>query len=94
MSLRPDAEVLRPWRRVAFPLMVQQFVNCMGYVVFAAMINALGELSAAAHTIANTVEGAFYIPGYGMQNAAATLSGAAVGARDRNRLRRQRTRWR
>ena len=87
MSLRPDAEVLRPWRRVAFPLMVQQFVNCMGYVVFAAMINALGELSAAAHTIANTVESAFYIPGYGMMNAAATLSGTAVGAKDRERLR-------
>jgi len=87
MSLRPDAEVLRPWRRVAFPLIVQQFVTCMGYVVFAAMINALGELSTAAHTIANTVESAFYIPGYGMQNAAATLSGTAVGARDRARLR-------
>ena len=86
LSLRPDREILRPWRRVAVPLLVQQFVNCMGYVVFAAMINALGEISAAAHTIANTVESAFYIPGYGMQNAAAALSGAAVGARDRDRL--------
>ena len=84
---RPDGAILRPWIRVAFPLLVQQFVNCMGYVVFAAMINALGEISAAAHTIANTVESAFYIPGYGMQNAAAALSGTAVGARDRDRLR-------
>ena len=87
IPLKPDAEVLHPWRRVAFPLIMQQFVNCMGYVVFAAMINALGEISAAAHTIANTVESAFYIPGYGMQTAAATLSGTAVGARDRERLR-------
>ena len=36
------------------------------------MINSLGEVATAAHTIANTVESAFYIPGYGMQTAAAT----------------------
>ena len=87
MSLRPDPEVLRPWRQAAAPLIVQQAANCMGYVVFAAMINALGEIPAAAHTIANTVESAFYIPGYGMQTAAAALSGTAVGAGDRKRLR-------
>jgi Na+-driven multidrug efflux pump len=50
------------------------------------MINALGEVATAAHTIANTVESAFYIPGYGMQTAAATLAGNAYGARDRQRL--------
>ena len=87
LVLRPDGAILRPWSKVAFPVMAQQFANCMGYVVFAAMINALGEISAAAHTIANTVESAFYIPGYGMQSAAATLAGMAVGARDRDRLR-------
>ena len=67
--------------------MLQQLATCLGYIVFAAMINALGEISAAAHTIANTVESAFYIPGWGMQSAAATLTGTAVGARDRARLR-------
>ena len=87
VSLRPDRAILRPWSRVAFPVMAQQFANCMGYVVFAAMINALGEISAAAHTVANTVESAFYIPGYGMMSAAATLSGMAVGAKDREKLR-------
>ena len=86
-SLRPDRTILRPWSRVAFPLLAQQVIACMGYIVFAAMINALGEIPTAAHTVANTVESAFYIPGYGMQNAAAALSGAAVGARDRDRLR-------
>ena len=50
------------------------------------MINSLCELSTAAHTIANTVESAFYIPGYGMMTAAATLTGNAVGAGDRERL--------
>lgn len=85
-SLRPAPEVLRPCLRVAFPNMLQRFATSLGYVVFASMINSLGELSTAAHTIANTVESAFYIPGWGMQTAAATLSGNARGANDEQRL--------
>lgn len=52
------------------------------------MINALGQTATAAHTIANTVESAFYIPGFGMQTAAATLSGNALGAGDNDRMKR------
>ena len=50
------------------------------------MVNSLGDISTAAHTIANTVESAFYIPGYGMQTAAATLAGNTYGARDQKRF--------
>ena len=85
-SFKPDREVLIPCFRVALPNGLQRFGTCLGYVVFAAMINSLGETSTATHTIANTVESAFYIPGYGMQTAAATLSGNALGARDRKKL--------
>lgn len=87
-SLRPDPAVLKPCLRVAFPNMLQRFTTSLGYVAFASMINSLGELSTAAHTIANTVESAFYIPGWGMQTAAATLSGNARGAKDEDRLHR------
>lgn len=85
-KLRPDFSVLKPCMRVAFPNMLQRFATSLGYVAFASMINSLGEVSTAAHTIANTVESAFYIPGYGMQTAAATLSGNAWGARDQKKL--------
>ena len=84
-SLRPDGTVLRPCLRVAFPNMLQRFGTSLGYVAFAAMINSLGELSTAAHTVANTVASAFYIPGYGMQAAAATLTGNCLGAGDEKR---------
>lgn len=87
-SLWPDMQVLKPCFRVAFPNMLQRFATSLGYVAFASMINSLGELSTAAHTIANTVESAFYIPGWGMQTAAATLSGNARGAKDDDRLHR------
>ncbi|MBE5803043.1 MAG: MATE family efflux transporter [Clostridiales bacterium] len=85
-SIRPDWTILRPCLRVALPNMLQRFGTSLGYVAFAAMINSLGEVSTAAHTIANTVESAFYIPGYGMQTAAATLAGNAYGARDGKRM--------
>lgn len=84
-SVRPDRAMLRPIFRVALPNMAQRFTTSLGYVVFASMINALGDVATAAHTVANTVESAFYIPGYGMQTAAATLTGNAIGMRDRQR---------
>ena len=87
-SIRPEMGILKPCLKVAAPNMLQRFGTCLGYVAFASMINGLGDIAAAAHTIANTVESAFYIPGYGMQTAAATLAGNAYGARDRDRMRR------
>ena len=87
-SFRPDREVLRECSRVALPNLFQRLATTLGYVVFASMINSLGGVSTAAHTVANTVESLFYIPGYGMQTAAATLSGNAYGAGDHHRLKR------
>ena len=84
--LSPDMQILKPCLRVAFPNMLQRFGTSLGYVAFASMINSLGEVATAAHTIANTVESAFYIPGYGMQTAAATLAGNAYGADDEEKM--------
>ena len=85
-KIAPDAEILKPCLKVAFPNMLQRFGTSLGFVAFASMINSLGEVSTAAHTIANTVESAFYIPGFGMQTAAATLNGNAYGAKDKQRM--------
>ncbi len=85
-SLRPDPEILRPCMQVAIPNMLQRFATSLGFVAFATMINSLGEVAAAAHTIANTVESAFYIPGQGMETAAATLAGNAYGAGDNKKM--------
>ena len=85
-GLKPDLAILKPCMKVAFPNMLQRFGTSLGYVAFASLINSLGEVATAAHTIANTVESLFYIPGYGMQTAAATLAGNACGARDNRRM--------
>ncbi len=85
-SILPDWAILRPCLKVALPNMLQRFATSLGFVVFASMVNSIGEVATAAHTIANTVESAFYIPGFGMQTAAATLVGNAYGARDIKRM--------
>ena len=85
--IMPEWNLLRPCLRIALPNMLQRFTTYLGYVVFAAMVNSLGEVAAAAHTIANTVESAFYIPGYGMQAAASALAGNALGRQDYVRMR-------
>lgn len=87
-SFRPDWSILKPCMKVAFPNMLQRFATSFGYVAFAAMINSVGEIATAAHTIANTVESAFYIPAFGMQTAAATLTGNALGAKDNEKLKK------
>lgn len=86
MRFKPDKAILAPCLKVALPNALQRFATSLGYVVFAAMVNSLGEISTAAHTVANTVESAFYVPGFGMQTAAATLAGGAYGAKDKTRL--------
>lgn len=84
--IAPDSAILRPCLKIALPNMLQRFSTSLGYVAFASMVNSIGDLATAAHTIANTVESAFYIPGYGMQAAAATLAGNAYGANNKQRL--------
>ncbi len=85
-SLKPDKYILGRCLKVAVPNALQRFATSLGYVCFAAMVNSLGDIATAAHTIANTVESAFYIPGYGMQTAAATLAGNALGAKDKQKI--------
>lgn len=81
-SLRPDWSIMKPCLKVALPSALQRFGTSFGYVAFASLINSLGTVATAAHSIANTAESAFYIPAYGVQTAAATLSGNASGMRD------------
>ena len=55
-------------------------------VVFSAQVTSLGKTALAAHSIAITAEQAFYIPGFGMEAAASTLCGNALGERDERKL--------
>jgi len=84
--LKPNFEILSRVGQICFPNVLQRLVLCLGQVAFTAMITSLGTISLAAHSIAITAEQAFYMPGSGFQAAATTLSGQALGAGDKSKI--------
>lgn len=73
--------------KVGLPIAGQRAIIHLGHVVFTALISQLGTTAIATHSIALAAEEAFYIPGYGMQAAAATFAGNAVGEKNAKKLR-------
>lgn len=90
-KLRVDKPILSECVRVGLPVAGERAIACLGQVAFTALVSRLGTLALATHSLAITAEQAFYIPGYGMQAAAATLAGNAVGERDERKLTRTAT---
>lgn len=86
MKLRVDKPVLAECIRVGVPVMGTRIGVCLGHVVFLAQVSSLGTIPLAAHSLALTAEEAVYLPGYGMQAAAATLAGNAVGEKNEKKL--------
>ena len=82
MKVKPEGKLLKNCFNVSLPLIGERIVMGCGYVVFSALVAGLGTLSVAAHSIALTIEQAFYVPGYGIQTAVSTLAGNAVGKKD------------
>lgn len=85
-KLRLYPSVMRQCVRVGVPVCAQQMTTGFGHVVFTSLVARLGTVSMAAHAIATTAEEAFYVPGYGMQAAAATLAGFSAGEKNEKKL--------
>jgi putative MATE family efflux protein len=85
--VRWDTGVLRSICQVGVPVMVQRVVCCIGYIAFAALVACLGTIPLAANSIATSAEDMFYVAGYGVQAAAITLAGNALGAKDPQKFR-------
>ena len=88
LGLRADGEVTQRCVRIGLPVALQNLGVFSGHVMFSALVTSLGKTALATHSIALTAEQAFYIPGYGMQAAASTLCGNALGRRDEAELSR------
>lgn len=73
--------------RIGTPVAMERISACLGQVVFTSLVTRLGTLALATHSIAITAEQAFYIPGYGMQAAASTMAGNALGKQDEKEFR-------
>lgn len=73
-------DVLRIWR-LAWPNMVEQAIQRVGFIIFVGMVASLGTAALAAHEIADAVESMAFMPAWGFAIAAASLVGQALGAR-------------
>ncbi len=85
-SLRLVRPLAQRCLRIGIPVALERVSACLGQVVFISIVARLGTLALATHSIAITAEQAFYIPGYGMQAAASTMAGNALGAGDQQRF--------
>lgn len=77
--MRWDGRIVGKTMKIAFPAIGTSVTSCLGYVVFAGMVSGMGTVIFAAHSIAVTAEELFYIPGYGLRVATASLVGNAIG---------------
>ncbi len=81
-SKRINKHVMYQCVKVGLPLAIQRLAVFSGYTAFTSQVASLGTVVLAAHSIAITAEEMFYIPGFGMQDAGATLIGNAMGEGD------------
>lgn len=87
-SLQIHPAMMKHCLHIGIPVALERISACLGQVVFTSLVTGLGTVSLATHSIAITAEQAFYIPGYGMQAAASTLAGNALGERRPDKFKR------
>ena len=74
--------------QVGVPAAMERVAINVGQIVFARMISGFGTAALAAHHLAVSVESLSYSPGYGVAQAATTLVGQSLGAKDPDRAER------
>jgi len=84
---RPDREWLVRITRVGVPAGADAAANAACHLTFLSIVNRLGDVDAAAHAVAVTIESLAFLPGSAFQVAAATLAGQFLGGRDERRAR-------
>jgi putative MATE family efflux protein len=75
-------------RRVGGPAGIDTIGNAICHLTFLGVVNRLGNLDAAAHSVAIAIESLAFLPGSAFGVAAATLAGQFLGAGDAARARR------
>lgn len=84
-SFRPTRNMLRKAARISFPMALEHSVICGAQIMTTVIIAPLGIFAIAANSFAITAESLCYMPGYGIAEAATTLTGQSLGA-GRNKL--------
>lgn len=77
---RMEAACIKRAARLALPIGFEHFVVCLAMVITTKIVAPLGVVAIAANSFAVTAESLCYMPGYGIADAATTLTGQSVGA--------------
>ena len=81
-------EQLKAAVRIAIPVALESWIMCGAQIMSTVIIAPLGTISLSAHSLAVTIEGFCYMPGFGISIAATTLVGQSMGAKREDMTRR------
>lgn len=79
-EFKPTGETIKKAFKIGFPLGIERFINSAAQITLTIIVAPLGAAAIAANAFAITVEGLCYMPGYGISDAATTLTGQSLGA--------------
>ncbi len=88
VSFAPDWICIRRAAKLSLPIAFENLMMSGALVAATRIIAPLGTVSIAANSFAVTAESLCYMPGYGISDAAATLTGQCYGAGEQDLLRR------
>lgn len=80
-SFRPTRDVLRRAVRISVPMTLEHAIFCGAQITITVIVAPLGVVAIAANAFAVTAESLCYMPGFGIGDAATTLTGQSFGAR-------------
>lgn len=83
----PDPVLIRRLTHVGLPAGWDGMSHAVCQLGFLSIVNRLGDVDAAAHSLAITIESLAFLPGSAFQVSAATLAGQFLGAGDERRAR-------
>lgn len=87
-SFKPTKTVLRRAAKIAVPMTVEHIVFCGAQIMITIIVAPLGVIAIAANAFAVTAESLCYMPGFGIGEAATTLTGQSYGAGRHDLVRR------
>ena len=83
----PDLTLAKRLTRIGLPAGWDGIAHAVCQLSFLSIVNRLGDVDAAAHSLAITIESLAFLPGSAFQVSAATLAGQFLGAGDERRAR-------
>ena len=79
-KLNFSKEVFRKAVHISTPMAMERVIMCGAQVFSTAIVAPLGTIAIAANSFGITIESLCYMPGYGVAEAATTLTGQTLGA--------------